>query len=292
MLPHGDDPGRVPGARVGVALGTRIVVDAKSGVSGAGRTPAPGSHFVQANESCSPYKVGNHRHTPEMEQALSAVAGREVSVMFTPHLVPMSRGLLSTVYLDVEKGLTTVEAVELYRGRYHAEPFVHVHAAGTMPSTAEVRGTNRASIGVHVDERTSTLVAVCAIDKWARARPDRRYSASTRFSAWSRRRVSMQRHRWCEGHDRAGSPRLLARGGRRRRRDGFRRAGCSWASSRTAAGSRLRRAEGSVPAAAVFTSNAIVAAPVIVSPGTHRLGRARAVVVNAGNANACTGRQG
>ncbi len=153
-----------PALESGVALGTRIVVDAKSGVSGAGRTPAPGSHFVQANESCSPYKVGNHRHTPEMEQALSAVAGREVSVMFTPHLVPMSRGLLSTVYLDVEKGLTTVEAVELYRGRYHAEPFVHVHAAGSMPSTAEVRGTNRASIGVHVDERTSTLVAVCAID--------------------------------------------------------------------------------------------------------------------------------
>lgn len=153
-----------PALESGVALGTRIVVDAKSGVSGAGRTPAPASHFVQANESCSPYKVGHHRHTPEMEQSLSAAAGREVSVMFTPHLVPMSRGLLSTVYLDVEKGLTTAEAVELYRGRYHAEPFVHVHADGSMPSTAEVRGTNRASIGVHLDERTNTLVAVCAID--------------------------------------------------------------------------------------------------------------------------------
>jgi N-acetyl-gamma-glutamyl-phosphate reductase len=153
-----------PALESGVALGTRIVVDAKSGVSGAGRTPSPGTHFVHATEACSPYKVGNHRHTPEMEQALGFAAGRDVSVMFTPHLVPLSRGLLSTVYLDVEKGLTTEQAVELYRGRYHSEPFVHVHAAGVMPSTAEVRGTNRASIGLYVDERTSTLVAACAID--------------------------------------------------------------------------------------------------------------------------------
>jgi len=153
-----------PALESGLALGTRIVVDAKSGVSGAGRTPSPGTHYVGVNESCTPYKVGNHRHTPEMEQALSSAAGRDVSIMFTPHLVPMSRGLLSTVYLDVEKGLTTVEAVEMYRGRYHAEPFVRVHAAGSMPSTAEVRGTNRAAIGLHVDERTSTLVVACAID--------------------------------------------------------------------------------------------------------------------------------
>jgi N-acetyl-gamma-glutamyl-phosphate reductase len=74
------------------------------------------------------------------------------------------RGLLSTVYLDVEEGLTTEQVVELYRGRYHAEPFVHVHSAGSMPSTGEVRGTNRASIGLHVDERTNTLIAACAID--------------------------------------------------------------------------------------------------------------------------------
>jgi len=153
-----------PAFESGVAVGTRVVVDAKSGVSGAGRTPAPGTHFVAADEALTPYKVGSHRHTPEMEQVLAGVAGHDVSVTFTPHLVPMSRGLLSTVYLDVEAGLTTEQAVEMYRGRYHAEPFIHVHEPGTMPSTAEVRGTNRASIGIHVDERTNTLVAVCAID--------------------------------------------------------------------------------------------------------------------------------
>ena len=153
-----------PAFESGIAIGARVVVDAKSGVSGAGRAPASGTHFVAANESVAPYKVGGHRHTPEMVQALSGAAGHDVSVMFTPHLVPMSRGLLATVYLDVEEGLTTDDVVAVYRGRYHAEPFVNVCEAGTMPSTGEVRGTNRASIGLHVDGPTNTLVAVCAID--------------------------------------------------------------------------------------------------------------------------------
>lgn len=154
----------IPALQGGPAIGTRVVVDAKSGVSGAGRSAVPGTHYCAVNEAVAPYKVAAHRHTPEMEQALSGAAGREMSVIFSPHLVPMSRGLLSTVYLDVEDHFTTEDAVELYRGRYHAEPFVHVHDAGTMPSTAEVRGTNRAAIGVAVDERTNTLVAACAID--------------------------------------------------------------------------------------------------------------------------------
>jgi N-acetyl-gamma-glutamyl-phosphate reductase len=153
-----------PALESGPAVGTRIVVDAKSGVSGAGRSATPGSHYVAVNEAVAPYKVGNHRHTPEMEQALSGAAGRELSVIFSPHLVPMTRGLLSTVYIDVEDNFNTADAVELYRGRYHKEPFVHVHEAGAMPSTAEVRGSNRASVGVSVDERTNTLVAACAID--------------------------------------------------------------------------------------------------------------------------------
>ncbi len=154
----------LPALQSGPAVGARIVVDAKSGVSGAGRSVTSGSHYVAVNEAVAPYKIGAHRHTPEMEQALSGLVGHDMSVVFAPHLVPMTRGLLSTVYIDVEDNFTTEEAVELYRGRYHKEPFVHVHDAGAMPSTAEVRGTNRASIGVSVDERTNTLVAACAID--------------------------------------------------------------------------------------------------------------------------------
>jgi len=154
----------LPALAAGLSAGSRIIVDAKSGASGAGRTPAAGTQFVTVNEALAPYKVAVHRHTPEMEQALSDAAGREVSVTFVPHLVPMTRGLLSTVYLDVQPGVTTGEALEVYKRRYADESFVHVHDAGVMPSTAEVRGTNRASIGVVVDERANTLVAACAID--------------------------------------------------------------------------------------------------------------------------------
>jgi N-acetyl-gamma-glutamyl-phosphate reductase len=154
----------LPALESGIGIGPRLVVDAKSGVSGAGRTPSAATHFCSANEGVVPYKVGSHRHTPEIEQALGKSAGHDITVIFAPHLVPITRGLLSTVYVDVEEGFTTEEAVELYKGRYHAEPFVHVHEAGKMPSTAEVSGTNRAAIGLAVDERTNTLVAACAID--------------------------------------------------------------------------------------------------------------------------------
>lgn len=154
-----------PAIEAGLAVpGSKVVVDAKSGVSGAGRSPSPGSHYVTANEAVAPYKVGSHRHTPEIAQALSEVAGSPVRVSFTPHLVPMSRGLLSTVYLEAADGLTTTDAVEAYRSRYDGEPFVTVHGPGRMPSTREVTGTNRAHIGVAVDAASSTLVVACAID--------------------------------------------------------------------------------------------------------------------------------
>jgi N-acetyl-gamma-glutamyl-phosphate reductase len=154
----------LPALSAGLVANARIVVDAKSGVSGAGRSASAGTHYVSVNEAVSPYKVAAHRHTPEIEQALSSAAGRPMQVVFAPHLVPMSRGLLSTVYLEVKPGLTAGDAVELYRAYYADEPFVFVRDLGDMPSTAEVRGTNRASIGVAVDERTNTLIAACAID--------------------------------------------------------------------------------------------------------------------------------
>jgi N-acetyl-gamma-glutamyl-phosphate reductase len=154
-----------PALQSGVAGNSKIVVDAKSGVSGAGRSLTAGSHYVAADESVRAYKVGGqHRHTPEIEQTLSSIAGRDIKVIFTPHLVPMSRGLLSTVYLDVPDGFTTADAIALYSARYANEPFVHVHEAGVMPSTAEVSGSNRAAIGLAVDPRTKTLVVTCAID--------------------------------------------------------------------------------------------------------------------------------
>jgi N-acetyl-gamma-glutamyl-phosphate reductase len=146
------------------AIGSKVVVDAKSGLSGAGRSPGAGTHYATANEAVMPYKVASHRHTPEIVQALSEVAGAPVRVSFTPHLVPMTRGLLSTVYLEAVDGVSTSDAVEAYRARYADEPFVTVHAPGRMPSTREVSGTNRAHIGVAADAASSTLVVACVID--------------------------------------------------------------------------------------------------------------------------------
>jgi N-acetyl-gamma-glutamyl-phosphate reductase len=108
--------------------------------------------------------VTSHRHTPEIEQGLSLVSGVETRVVFTPHLVPASRGLLATVYLDLTRDLSAAEVVELYRARYEGEPFITVHEPGRMPATLEVRGSNRAHLGLAVDEHARTLIVTCAID--------------------------------------------------------------------------------------------------------------------------------
>lgn len=153
-----------PALEAGTALPGRVVIDAKSGVSGAGRSLSATAQFCAANESVTPYKVGSHRHTPEISQALSVASGTGVSVTFTPHLAPMTRGLLATVYLEASRGLTPEAAVALYETRYATEPFVTVHPSGRMPSTREVCGTNRAHIGVALDEDSGMLVVACAID--------------------------------------------------------------------------------------------------------------------------------
>lgn len=157
----------LPALAGGLADPGRVVVDAKSGVSGAGRAHSAGTHFPLVNESLAPYKVTSHRHTPEMAQAFSDIAGSDVKVVFAPHLVPMTRGLLATVYLELthdHAGLTAEDAVSLYREHYAGEPFVTVHSAGRMPSTREVSGTNRAHIGLAVDAEAGVLIAACAID--------------------------------------------------------------------------------------------------------------------------------
>ena len=157
----------MPAMAAGVVESSRVVIDAKSGVSGAGRAHSAGTHFPVVNESLAPYKVTSHRHTPEIAQALTGIVGSEVKVVLTPHLVPMTRGLLATVYMDLSKGhagLPVEDAVALYRERYAGEPFVTVHPAGRMPSTHEVSGTNRAHIGIAVDAEAGVLISVCAID--------------------------------------------------------------------------------------------------------------------------------
>jgi len=127
-----------------------ITVDAKTGVSGGGRSPKLAFHYPEANESVKPYSVGVHRHQPEMEQVLSEVAGRPVHVDFVPHLVPMDRGILSTVYVHLE-GKVTAEALQArYRQFYEGQPFVRVQPPGEYPATKYVAHTNYCDIGLKV----------------------------------------------------------------------------------------------------------------------------------------------
>ena len=141
-----------------------IVVDAKSGVSGAGRAPTLTTHYGECNENLRPYSVPGHRHVPEMEQELGRLAGCTVRVAFTPHLVPMSRGMLSVVYARVSPVPSADDLYQLYQEWYRGEPFVEVLRPGELPATAHVRGSNRCQVSVTVDRRTGTVVIFSAID--------------------------------------------------------------------------------------------------------------------------------
>ena len=127
---------------------TGIVIDSKSGVSGAGRTPKLTTHFPECNESVSAYAVGTHRHTPEIEQALGDIAGEPVSVIFTPHLMPMDRGIFSTIYATPTRTVTESELVEQYRRYFAGQPFVRVRTS--LPATKDTVGTNFLDVCVKV----------------------------------------------------------------------------------------------------------------------------------------------
>lgn len=140
-----------------------ITIAALSGVSGAGRKATPKTHFCNADESVGLYGLP-HRHTPEIAQTLSRAAATDVEVIFTPHLVPMVRGLLSTVYIPLSRPCSIDEVHALYVDRYADEPFVSVCPVGTMPQTSWVEGSNRAQVGLHLASDGKVLVASCAID--------------------------------------------------------------------------------------------------------------------------------
>jgi N-acetyl-gamma-glutamyl-phosphate reductase len=117
-----------------------IIVDSKSGVSGAGRTPKLNTHFPECNESVSAYNVGKHRHTPEIEQTLTDVAGEPVEVIFTPHLIPMDRGIFTTIYATPRRTFSEAQLLDLYRDYYRQAPFVRVRT--DLPATKDSAGTN------------------------------------------------------------------------------------------------------------------------------------------------------
>ena len=156
--------GLAPLLETGIINPEGIIIDSKSGTSGAGRGAQVGSLYCEVTDGFKAYKVGEHRHTPEIEQELGGLCGRPVVVSFTPHLVPMSRGILSTIYAQLSPGVTAEQITALYVARYGHEPFVRLCPGGSYPATQHLRGANFCDLGFKVDRRTNRIVVLSAID--------------------------------------------------------------------------------------------------------------------------------
>ncbi|MHA0856205.1 N-acetyl-gamma-glutamyl-phosphate reductase [Paenibacillus sp. CMAA1364] len=156
--------GLIPAVEAGWIDLSSIIIDAKSGVSGAGRGTNLTTHYAEINENLRAYKVNRHQHIPEIEQVLGDVSGEKVTVTFTTHLVPMTRGIMSTMYAKVSGEHTQAEFVELYRDYYKGRPFVRVRDHGVWPATKEVTGSNYCDMGFMLDERTGRITIISVID--------------------------------------------------------------------------------------------------------------------------------
>ncbi|NQX47208.1 N-acetyl-gamma-glutamyl-phosphate reductase [Paenibacillus tritici] len=156
--------GLIPALEAGWIKPDSIIIDAKSGVSGAGRGTSLMVHFAEINENLKAYKINKHQHIPEIEQVLTDVAGEKVTVTFTTHLVPMNRGIMTTMYAGLIGEHSEQELVDLYRKYYAGRPYVRVREPGVIPATKEVSGSNYCDIGFATDARTGRVTIVSVID--------------------------------------------------------------------------------------------------------------------------------
>lgn len=141
-----------------------IVIDAKSGVTGAGRNPTSTTHFPECNENLSPYNLGKHRHTPEIEQTLSVISGEPVLITFSTHLVPANRGILATIYANPVENIDINALYEEYATFYKEKPFVRLMPLGKTVTMAQVKHSNYCDISLHQDSRTGKIIIISAID--------------------------------------------------------------------------------------------------------------------------------
>lgn len=148
----------------GIINNSSIIIDAKSGTTGAGKKLSVGTHFCTVNESMKAYSIGTHRHTSEIEEQLSQVAGEEIILNFTPHLLPINRGIIATCYADLEDENTAKELIDLYRDYYKGEGFIKIMDQGKLPELNYVVGSNNCYIGLTVDVRTKRVIVVSCID--------------------------------------------------------------------------------------------------------------------------------
>ncbi len=154
----------IPLLSAGVIVAEDIIIDAKSGVSGAGRAAKQANLYAEVGEGVRAYGIASHHHAPEIEQGLSAASGKPVTVTFTPHLMPMNRGILATIYVRLAPGHTVADIERTLVEQYGGESFVHVLPAGQAPTTHQVRGTNSCLIGVHADRVAGKAIMVSALD--------------------------------------------------------------------------------------------------------------------------------
>lgn len=153
-----------PALKNGYIENEGIIADCKSGVTGAGRKLTQNTHYPELNEGLSAYKVASHRHTPEMEQSLSHVAGQPVTLTFVPHLLPVNRGILATCYARLKPGITLEQLEQAYQAQYENEYFIRLLPKGKEADIKNVRYSNFCDISLHVDLRTNTFIAISAID--------------------------------------------------------------------------------------------------------------------------------
>ncbi len=162
--PTGAILGLLPALRNNIINVSGLVIDSKSGATGAGRKADIAVSFCEVNEGFKAYAAGTHRHTPEIEQEISLIHGKNIRVNFTPHLLPADRGILTTMYATLSRKLVADEILKAYRNMYKNEPFVRVLDYGLYPNIKYVRGTNYCDIGLKLNERTNTLIMITAID--------------------------------------------------------------------------------------------------------------------------------
>ena len=141
-----------------------VVADSKSGTSGAGRTVSLGTHFCEVNEGFKAYKVDEHRHNPEMDEVLSRYSGKDVHITFVPHLVPMTRGMLTTLYVGLRESVPAEAVMSRLEDFYSHKPFVRICPPGRFPNTLQVKGTNYCDIGLKITANAKQLIMVSAID--------------------------------------------------------------------------------------------------------------------------------
>jgi len=154
----------IPVLKAGVISAEDIIIDAKSGVSGAGRSLKEQNLFPEVSEAMHPYAVGSHRHMPEIEQELSLASATDTTISFTPHIVPMNRGELETIYVKLSDGQTAADVRQALKNAYDNEAFVHILDEGIAPATRMVRGSNNCVINVFEDRISGRAVIIAAID--------------------------------------------------------------------------------------------------------------------------------